>query len=107
MAVPDTAPAQRGRLQLALEQAPEAAKIMTQLLVDNPVPFGLTMAGTVVVTKILVNAVKPRTFLEALATMVAAYGLCAVGSAEAIKRGWLAFKVRDEHGCLVPLIDRQ
>lgn len=94
-----------GRWRQLLEEAPEAAKAITQIVLDNPVPLTLTFAGSIVVAKILANAVRPRGTVEGLSTFLVAWALCAGGAAELTRRGILNFRVRDDDGCLVPLRD--
>jgi hypothetical protein len=49
------------------------------------------------------NIVRPKTAAEALALAVVLQVGLPVLATEAVKRGWLKFRVRDEDGCLVPL----
>ena len=87
-------------------ETPEQVRVMAQLVLDNPRELALVGAGSIVVSKILLNAVRPRGLLEGLAVIVVASMLCGAGGAELVRRGYLNFKVRDQAGCLVPLRDR-
>lgn len=77
---------------------------VARVIADNPAQMSLVTAGTIVVTKILANAMRPRGLAETLALMVAANALCAGGAAWLTGRGVLHWQVRDENGCLVPLL---
>lgn len=75
------------------------------MIVDNPAPMILVVAGSIVTTKILANLMKPRGLAEVLALMLVADVLCAGGAAWLTEKGYLQWKVRDADGCLVPLFD--
>lgn len=94
-----------GRLEQLRDDLPDVAAGITQLVVDNPAQVALMTAGTVVIARAAFNIVRPRTVLEALAlAVVLQIGLPRLASA-ALEHGWIKFKVRDAHGCLVPLVD--
>ena len=91
------------RIEEARAVLPKAVARMTQLVVDNPAQFAFAAAGSMVFAKILVNLVKPRTPLEALAVLVVAECATPFLLKGAIDRGYLKFRVRDADGNLVPL----
>ena len=84
------------------QRLPEAVKTVTQLVVDNPGQVAVTVAGSMVLTRVLANAMRPRTAIEALALLI----VCEVGgiwlAAKAMDAGILRFRVRDAGGRLVP-----
>lgn len=92
------------RLEQLREDLPEAAANITQLVVDNPAQFALMTAGTIVIARAAFNIVRPRTLLEALALAVVLQIGLPQAALAAIDHGWLKFKVRDAHGCLVPMV---
>lgn len=100
----ETAPAPRSRLRRALDQAPDAARTATQVIVDNPAPIAVTAAGMIVVSKMLMRAVRPRGLVEGVATMIVANVLCAWGGSELIERGYLKFRFRGDDGNFLPEI---
>lgn len=86
---------------------PELAARMTELVVDNPWQIALLLAGAITVTAAARNVVRPRTALEALALAAVLEAGCAYGTSYVITAGVIPFKVRDEHGELVPAaVDR-
>ena len=93
------------RLGELRQRAPAAASALTQFAVDNPAPLALMAAGDLVLARILINLVRPRTPAEALALMtVLIAGLPAMNML-AVRKGWLRLRVRDEDGRLVLLED--
>jgi hypothetical protein len=90
-------------LERARRQVPAVAGVVAGLVVDNPAQFAIIASGSYVVTRTLGNLVRPRTPLQALMTATVAYGVSWWLLGEARRRGVLVFKVRDAHGCLVPL----
>lgn len=103
--------ARRGPSQSRLEnyrrQIPEAAAEVTQVIVDNPGQFALMVAGMVVLSKAAKNIVRPRNAVEALALAVVLQVGLPMLAGEAVRRGWLKLRVRDEHGYLIPLETRE
>lgn len=91
-------------IKLAREHAPVAAAALTQLAVDNPGQLALMAAGSIVIAKVLVNAVRPRTLLEALATIVVADAAAVLLARKALDKGVIRLRVRDADGALVPLV---
>jgi hypothetical protein len=81
---------------------PELAARMTQLVVDNPWQVALLLAGAITVTTAARNIVRPRTALEALALAAVLEAGCVYGTGYVITAGVIPFRVRDEHGELVP-----
>jgi len=99
----DGAPEAGGLLEEYRRALPLAVGKMTELVVDNPGQFVILAAGTVVLTKTALNIVRPRTAVQALALAVVLQAGIPVLGMQAVRRGWLRFRVRDDHGCLVPL----
>ena len=91
------------RIEEARAVLPKAMATMTQLVVDNPAQFAFVAAGAMVTGKILVNLVKPRTPLEALAVLIVAECATPFLLKAAIDHGYLKFRIRDPDGNLVPL----
>jgi hypothetical protein len=91
-----------GRLEQARERLPGAIGVVARVVVDNPKPLLLVACGSYVLSSALINIVKPRGPFGAAACALVSYGLGTAISAELMKRGILDFKVRDDHGCLVP-----
>lgn len=91
-----------GRLRRALDQAPDAARAVTQFAVDNPAPVAISLAGAVVVPKLLLRAVRPRGPVEGIATLIVSSVLCAWGYGQLIDRGVLRFRIRGENNDLLP-----
>lgn len=93
-------PQRAERLRVAM---PRAAATATELIIDNPLPFGLVAAGSIVLGRAGANIVRPRNVLEAVALWVvldfAAFLLIRKG----MDSGLLQFRIRDEDGQLVPL----
>ena len=90
-----------GQLAQLREELPGAAKVMTQFVVDNPVGVSVTVAGTLVVSRIAVNLVKPRSALQASALLVVLYALTPWLLRQAVERGVISFKLRDGEGGFV------
>ena len=83
---------------------PVAASRMTQLVVDNPGQFALLVAGTIVTARAAQNLVRPRTAVQALAlAVILQVGMPALAM-QAVRRGWVTIRIRDEDGNLVPLL---
>lgn len=91
-------------VELARQHAPMAAAAITQLAVDNPGQMIVAAAGTVVLAKVLVNAVRPRTLLEGLATIVVADVAAMLLARKALDKGLIRLRIRDADGQLVPLV---
>jgi hypothetical protein len=94
-----------GRLEEFRRQVPGAVAQVAGFVADNPAQVALIVAGTIVLTTAARNIARPKTIVEVLAlqTMLTAAAPLAVHTA--IERGWLKFRVRDHHGCLVPAFD--
>ena len=92
------------RLADARDDAPAAAAAMVRLVLDNPGQFAVITAATIVATKTAFRIVQPRTALEALALLVVLELAIPKLAMTAIDRGWLTIRIRDAHGCLVPLV---
>ena len=90
-----------GQLAQLREDLPGAAKVMTQFVVDNPVGVSITIAGTLVVSRIAFNAVKPRSALQGVALLVVLNALTPWLLKQAIEHGVISFKLRDGEGGFV------
>lgn len=93
-----------GRLEAARRAIPRAAAEVAQLAVDNPAQCGLILAGSFVAARVLLNLVRPRTPLEALAVLAVAQAAVPLLAGKLVEKGVIRLRVRDEHGNLVPLI---
>jgi len=89
------------RLETARRQLPGAVLRITEFVVDNPGQCALLAAGTVVVTAMARNLVKPRTVLEMLALHAVLTASAPLVAEQVVKRGWLTFRVRDADGNLI------
>lgn len=96
-----------GRIERLRGELPGVVGQVTQVLVDNPKAFLLIGAGTVVATRAAVNIVRPRTAMEALALFVLLQMGLPMLASQAMQRGWLQLRVRDDEGHLVPLEPRK
>ena len=91
------------RVETVRTTLPHVAAVATQLVVDNPVQFGLVAAGSLVLARAAVNIVKPRTPLEFLALLCVLEFASPLLIRKAMDTGLLKFRIRDESGQLVPL----
>jgi hypothetical protein len=91
------------RIEEVREQLPETIGAMVRFVTDNPRQCAVTLGGMIVLDKILINLVRPRTAIEALAVMAVAPLLSAAVMKKAMDSGIIDFQVRDCHGCLVSL----
>lgn len=96
--------AENSRVEQLRVQVPVLAEKLTQLVVDNPAQFALLMAGGIVLGRAAANIVRPRTVLEALALMAVLQAGVPLLASQALERGWIRLRVRDEDGQLVPFI---
>lgn len=79
---------------------PEAARMATEIVVDNPVSCALLASTVILAPRVALRLVRPRTPLEALAlAVVLQFGLT-YGLGKAVTSGLLPIRVRDHHGCL-------
>ena len=92
-----------GRSQLAQlrEELPDGMKYVTQFVLDNPVGVGVTVAGTLVVSRIGFNLVKPRSAVQGVALLVVLNMLTPWLLKQAIERGVISFRLRDGEGGFV------
>jgi hypothetical protein len=90
-----------GELARLRETLPEGMKHLTQFVLDNPVPVGVTAAGAVVMVRIGSNVVRPRTAVQASALAVVLYFVTPWLLRKAIERGVISFKFRDGEGGFV------
>lgn len=93
----------QSRLENYRRELPNAARFVAQVVVDNPGQVALFMAGSIVIGKIMINAVRPRTVIEALATVAVADAVCILLTKKLINDRVLQFRIRDTDGALVPL----
>lgn len=77
---------------------PVAAHDFTQFVVDNPAQSVALVSGSIVLTRVLVNLVRPRNPIEALALLVVIEALSVAGVVTIVKKGWMPFKIRDDDG---------
>ena len=92
----------RGQLAQLREDLPDGMKAMTQFVLDNPVGVGVTVAGTLVLSRIAFNAVKPRTAVQGVALLVVLEFVAPWLLKQAIGHGVISFKLRDGEGGFVP-----
>lgn len=93
----------QSRIENYRREIPKTVTAMTQVVVDNPGQFALMTAGAFVIGSAARNIVKPKSAVEALAlAVVLQVGLPAL-AVRAAERGWIKLRVRDQHGCLIPL----
>lgn len=93
-----------GRADQIRHELPFMVAKVVEVVVDNPAQMALILAGGVVIGRAAANIVRPRTPLQALALMVVLQVGTPLLMSEAVKRGWIKFRVRDENGDLVPLV---
>lgn len=87
------------------QSLPAKVARVTELAVDNPGPLVLLVAGDIVLTRTVMNLVRPRTPLEGLAVMVVLMAGLPALAGHAISRGWIRLRIRDENGNLIPLLE--
>lgn len=90
-----------GRLEAARRELPFAVQRFTQFVVDNPGQMALLAAGTVAVMCAARNIARPRTVIEVLALQLVLTAGAPLAVRQAVDRGWLTFRVRDDDGNLV------
>jgi hypothetical protein len=99
---PGADPGLGGWIQPSVERArrrvPEAVRDVTQVVVDNPGQVAVVFAGTVVLTRVLANLMRPRGPLEFLALAVTCQVAGTFLAARAVDAGLLRFRVRGPDG---------
>ena len=90
-----------GQLAQLREDLPDGMKYVTQFALDNPVQVAVTVSGMVVVSRIGVNLVKPRTATQAVALLVVLNVLTPWLLSKAVERGVISFRLRDGEGGFV------
>lgn len=89
-------------MPLSVEQArrrvPEAVREITQVVVDNPGQVAVIFAGTVVMTRVVANLMRPRGPLEFLALAITCQAAGTFLAAKAVDAGLLRFRVRGPDG---------
>lgn len=90
------------RIEQAREQLPEMIGAAARIVADNPKEFGVVIAGSVVLARVMVNLVRPRNLFQAVCTMAICDLIAVAAVGEAAKRGYLRFQVRDADGALIP-----
>ncbi len=98
----DQAPARR--FDNLLQRLPGGMSAMTQIIVDNPGQIALFTAATIVITRAVVNLVRPRTAVEGLALLVVLELALPRLAMAAVEHGWITFRIRTPDGRLVPLV---
>ena len=86
------------------DRLPEAARVLAEVVVDNPLPCAVLFSSTIVVPRLAVRLVRPRGVLEAVALAV----LVQAGFTYAAARltgpgGPLELRVRDQDGIPRPV----
>lgn len=92
------------RLDTVRRELPGGMAAATQLVLDNPGSFAVGLSGGIVLGKILLNLVKPRTITEALAVVIMTGWGTGFATRYAMDHGYLTFKYRDADGQLVSLV---
>jgi hypothetical protein len=94
-----------GRLYQFRRELPGAVAKVTEFVADNPAQVALIVAGTIVLTAAGRNIARPKTIVEVLALQAVLTAAAPLAVHTAVERGWLKFRVRDQHGALVPAFD--
>lgn len=93
-------------MPLSVEQArrrvPEVVRDVVQVAVDNPGQVAVVFAGSVVMTRVLANLMRPRGPLEFLALVITAQAAGTYLAARAVDAGLLRFRLRGPDGELLP-----
>ena len=90
-----------GELARLREDLPDGMKYVTQFVLDNPVGVGVTVAGTLVISRIGFNLVKPRTAVQGVALLVVLQFVAPWLLRQAVERGVISFRLRDGEGGFV------
>lgn len=77
---------------------PQTVKEVTQVVVDNPGQVAVVFAGTVVMTRVLANLMRPRGPLELLALMITCQVAGTYLATRAVDAGLLRFRLRGPDG---------
>jgi hypothetical protein len=85
------------------KELPNVISAAAAVVVDNPAPVALSLASGVVLGKVLMNLAKPRGLIEVAAVVLVTQAATAYLMNRGLQDGWLALKVRDSEGNLVPL----
>lgn len=93
-------------MPLSVEQVrrrvPETVRNVVQVVVDNPGQVAVVFAGTVVMTRVVANLMRPRGPLEFLALAITCQAAGTYLAAKAVDAGLLRFRVRGPDGELLP-----
>jgi hypothetical protein len=93
-------------MPLSVEQmrraVPETVRNVTQVVVDNPGQVAVVFAGSVVMTRVVANLMRPRGPLELLALMITCQAAGTYLAAKAVDAGLLRFRVRGPDGEFLP-----
>jgi hypothetical protein len=81
---------------------PEVVGTITQIIADNPVQFGICIAGGIVAAAAARNIVRPKTMVELLALEVVMQAAIPYAASYLVDSGIVPFRVRDQDGKLVP-----
>lgn len=90
-----------GRLYQFRRELPGAVARITEFMVDNPGQVALIAAGTVVLAAAARNIARPKTVAELLALQAVLTAAAPAIVHQVVKRGWLAFRIRDADGQLI------
>jgi hypothetical protein len=89
-------------MPLSVEQVrrrvPETVKTVVQVAVDNPGQVAVIFAGSVVMTRVVANLMRPRGPLEFLALVITCQAAGTYLAARAVDAGLLRFRVRGPDG---------
>ena len=93
-------------MPLSVEQVrrrvPEGVKTVVQVAVDNPGQVAVVFAGSMVMTRVVANLMRPRGPLELLALMITCQAAGTFLAAKAVDAGLLRFRVRGPDGEFLP-----
>jgi hypothetical protein len=84
------------------ERVPGAAHLAAEIVVDNPVQCAVLASAVVLVPRVAVRLVRPRTFGEALALFVLLQAGLTYGLGKAVTSGLVPLYLRND-GCRIPL----
>jgi hypothetical protein len=93
-------------MPLSVEQVrravPETVRDVAQVVVDNPGQVAVVFAGSVVMTRVMANLMRPRGPLELLALMITCQAAGTYLAARAVDAGLLRFRLRGPDGEFLP-----
>jgi hypothetical protein len=83
-------------------RVPEVVREVTQVVVDNPGQVAVVFAGSLVMTRVMANLMRPRSPLEFLALVITCQAAGTYLAARAVETGLLRFRVRGPDGEFLP-----